>query len=224
TVYAGGLFTIVRGQPRDRLAAIDGTSGALLAWDPGANDEVTGLVASDNRLFVHGKFSTLAGLATPVLSVVDGTTGNSLGWNPLATGTAANTVRVAGGTVFVGGDFTKVEGVRVDALAGFPLTALLDAPPVAVRSGSLALAAAPNPARGPLAVSFALAQESAVQVCVLDVSGRLVARLLHDRLGPGTHHLDWNGRADRGAIAPGVYLIDVRAGGQRETKRVVLTR
>jgi hypothetical protein len=224
TLYAGGQFTIVRGQPRDRLAAIDATSAQLLAWDPGANGDVTGLVPSGNSLFVHGAFTTIAGTSSPLLSLVDGSTGMALGWDPQVTGNAVNTVRVAAGTVFAGGDFTKVENVRVDALAGFPLTALLDAPPIAVRRGTLALAASPNPARGPLAVAFALAEESEVQVNVLDVSGRLVARLLHERLAAGTHRLAWNGRADRGALAPGVYLVDVRAGEQRETKRVVLTR
>jgi hypothetical protein len=224
TVYCGGQFTIVRGQPRERLAAIDATSGQLLAWDPGANAEVTGIVPSGTSVFVHGAFATISGVASPLLSLLDGTTGLALGWNPLVNGTAVNTLRVAGGTVFAGGDFNKVENVRVDALAAFPLTALLDAPPSAVRGGTLSLAAAPNPARGPLAVTFALAQAADVRVDVLDVSGRAVARLLHEQLGPGTHRLAWNGRGDRGRLAPGVYLIDVRAGEQRETRRVVLTR
>ena len=34
TVYVGGLFRSVDGLARNRLAAVDATSGAVLAWDP----------------------------------------------------------------------------------------------------------------------------------------------------------------------------------------------
>lgn len=40
TLYLGGFFTNVNGQTRNRLAALDATTGALLSWDANAGGEV----------------------------------------------------------------------------------------------------------------------------------------------------------------------------------------
>ncbi len=38
TVYAGGNFTSIGGQARNRIAALDAATGAATAWDPNADD------------------------------------------------------------------------------------------------------------------------------------------------------------------------------------------
>ena len=48
TVYLGGSFESVGGEPRGNLAAVDATSGALLEWNPGTTGGGVG------RLFVLG--------------------------------------------------------------------------------------------------------------------------------------------------------------------------
>jgi hypothetical protein len=37
TVYAGGIFTSVGGQPRNRLAALDASTGGATGWNPNPN-------------------------------------------------------------------------------------------------------------------------------------------------------------------------------------------
>jgi len=47
TVYAGGSFTAIGGQPRNRLAALDAATGTATAWDPNVDDSVYGLATGD---------------------------------------------------------------------------------------------------------------------------------------------------------------------------------
>jgi hypothetical protein len=68
-VYIGGDFTQVydetlrRYVPRQRLAAFDRTSGALLDWNPGANGTVRSLAAGPNGVvYAGGTFTRAAGV------------------------------------------------------------------------------------------------------------------------------------------------------------------
>ena len=54
TIYIGGEFTAVDGQPRNHLAAIDASTGALTAWNPDANGSV--------RPFPAGREQQLRGM------------------------------------------------------------------------------------------------------------------------------------------------------------------
>lgn len=80
---------------------------------------------------------------------------------------------------------------------------LADAPPSAPR-----LALWPNPARGPVTLTFSLAAEATAHVAVFDAAGRQVARLVDQPLGAGTHQLVWDRRNDAGRLLrPGVYFV-----------------
>jgi hypothetical protein len=71
----------------------------------------------------------------------------------------------------------------------------------------------PNPARGPVRVSFALPSESPVTLAVFDVRGRHVRTLTRGILAAGAHRLDWDGRGEDGAPAPaGWYCFRLQAG------------
>ncbi|HEX2156636.1 MAG TPA: hypothetical protein VHS79_06595, partial [Actinomycetes bacterium] len=61
TVYLGGSFTSVDGQPRSRLAACDAASGNLLSWNPSANGVVRALKVSPagTRIYVGGDFTVV---------------------------------------------------------------------------------------------------------------------------------------------------------------------
>lgn len=85
----------------------------------------------------------------------------------------------------------------------------------------LVLAAAPNPSRGAVTLSYALPVAGAVEVTVHDVAGRTVATLLSGRAEAGPHEARWDGRdADGRRAPPGVYLCRVRAGGEAVTRRI----
>jgi len=84
---------------------------------------------------------------------------------------------------------------------------VLDAPGPRVAQPLGAMQARPNPARGDVALHFALAREQDVSLRLFDVSGRLMATLHEGAITAGEHTLRWDGRDARGASAPpGLYL------------------
>uniref|UniRef100_A0A832I3G7 T9SS type A sorting domain-containing protein n=1 Tax=Eiseniibacteriota bacterium TaxID=2212470 RepID=A0A832I3G7_UNCEI len=100
------------------------------------------------------------------------------------------------------------------------------APPLAVAAAAADdarwTAIAPNPARGAVALAFALPRPTAARVTVLDAAGRRVRTLADGPHAAGAHALRWDGRDAAGReVAPGVYLVRLEAGAARDTRRVV---
>jgi hypothetical protein len=60
-VYAGGQFTTIGGQGRNRIAALDAATGNATAWNPSANSTVSALTVTNNRVHIGGQFTTLGG-------------------------------------------------------------------------------------------------------------------------------------------------------------------
>ncbi len=69
TVFVGGDFTLIGGQPHASLAALDGVTGAALAWDPNPDQSVWVLDASSDRIFAGGFFQAAQGV--PHLALMD---------------------------------------------------------------------------------------------------------------------------------------------------------
>ena len=64
-----------------------------------------------------------------------------------------------------------------------------------------------------------------VRLKVYDAAGRLVAILVDEHCGAGSHDVIWDGRDDTGRMsAAGVYLYRLEVGGFTETKRMVLIK
>jgi hypothetical protein len=82
TVYAGGQFNSIGGQTRNRLAAFNPTSGALLSWNANANGNVNALALSDNNslLIAGGAFTTVRGSNQYGMAAVDTVTGEVKPW------------------------------------------------------------------------------------------------------------------------------------------------
>ena len=92
TVYFGGDFTSVGTpasgfQARERLAAANATTGAILPWAPSADRVVNTMVVhpASGRVIVGGGFNTLNATQAWGMGSLDGTTGTTQPW-------AANTV------------------------------------------------------------------------------------------------------------------------------------
>jgi hypothetical protein len=85
---------------------------------------------------------------------------------------------------------------------------------------------APNPTAGHVSVAYRLARAGEVRVAVYDAAGRLVARPLALRQGPGPQKASWNGRTENGRrVSSGVYFMRVTLDGARiGTRRVVVRR
>jgi hypothetical protein len=76
----------------------------------------------------------------------------------------------------------------------------------------------PNPARAGAVVPFTLAEAGPVSLVLYDLLGRRVAVLAEGALGAGAHEALVPDR-----LAPGVYVVELRAGGARHAQRLVLT-
>jgi hypothetical protein len=83
--------------------------------------------------------------------------------------------------------------------------------------------AAPNPFRAGTELRFALPASGRVDLDVIDVRGRVVARVLDGELRPaGRHAVRWDGRDGAGrSVASGVYFLRLNAGNELRTRKVL---
>jgi uncharacterized repeat protein (TIGR01451 family) len=107
TVYVGGRFTAVGGQERQRIAALDATTGQATAWNPAADGDVYTLAVSGNTLYVGGGFQQIGGQPRPYAAALDRTTGRATDWNALSDG-PVYALAVNGTTVYAGGYFDNI--------------------------------------------------------------------------------------------------------------------
>jgi hypothetical protein len=107
---------------------------------------------------------------------------------------------------------------------GEPVTGAAETGPAVMSSAVEFLA--PNPTGGSVSVTYRLARAGEVHVSVYDIAGRLIARPLAGRQGPGPQRATWNGRTEDGRrVSSGVYFMRVTLDGARiGTRRVVVRR
>ncbi len=116
TVYLGGNFTTVDGQPHDHLAAFDVASGTLIdSFAPDLNNTVLAVTATAGTVYAGGLFNTanqvgrarLAAFTTPGSA----TAGQLTGWNPGADATVtAMVIAPDQSRVVIGGSFASLAG------------------------------------------------------------------------------------------------------------------
>ncbi len=119
-VYAGGEFTSVNGSPAGFLAKVDAT-GALL-WNGNAVGGVVrslALSGDSSTLYVGGAFTSLGGSSTlKRFGAVSAATGlAAAGFAPGTVNQPVFALAVQGGSVWLGGDFTMVNGTARQHLA-----------------------------------------------------------------------------------------------------------
>jgi hypothetical protein len=130
TVYVGGSFTSIGGQPRSGIAALDAATGAATSWDPNPNiayGPVDALAVSGQTVFAGGDFTFIGGEARNHLAALDATTGQATSWDPDVQGDRYGpgevyALTVTGQTVYVGGRFTSVGGRTQNAIAAVDAT------------------------------------------------------------------------------------------------------
>jgi len=107
------------------------------------------------------------------------------------------------GVVGAGGSLALASGARFRlALSGEAAESL----PLALALGPVA----PNPTRGSATLAFSLPEAGPVRLAVYDVLGREVVRLADGEVPAGEHRAS----LPEGALAPGVYVVRLEAGGE----------
>ncbi len=121
TLYVGGGFSMVGGQPRHGVAAIDVTTGGVLPWAPtAAGSVVFALAATPEGIYIGGVIDgprpRHAVRVHPITGVVD------LRWDP-APGSLVLAFAVDGARVATAGMFWTYRSVRARGLVGVDLAA-----------------------------------------------------------------------------------------------------
>jgi hypothetical protein len=98
------------------------------------------------------------------------------------------------------------------------------ADPVNTGSGRLVLYQnTPNPFRGSTTIRFETSQRAPVSLSVYNVAGRKVTTLVNGYMEAGPHSVSWDRQDATGARVPsGVYFYELRVGGQKSNKVMVI--
>lgn len=127
TVYLGGSFTTVNGQPRNNVASIDDNLGTTTnAWDPNANGIVHAMTEVGSSMIVAGDVSTFGGITRNKLAAIDLGTGMPTSWNPNVVGGNVYTLATNGSTIYVGGDFAQLGGQTRNNIGAVQVNGTLD--------------------------------------------------------------------------------------------------
>ncbi len=127
TLYVGGLFTLIGGETRNLIAAIDTASAQAKTWAQDTNiigNSVQALALSDNdqRLYIGGDFnaiSTTTGTFTRSnLAAINASDGTLLGWDPRSNASISSLKLTNSDHLIVAsGDFTQVGNQNRNFLA-----------------------------------------------------------------------------------------------------------
>lgn len=115
-LYMGGMFNSLGGVIRNRIAAIDKTTGMPTDWNPDADDRVFCLVLSGNTLYAGGIFTHIGGQVRNRIAALDVTTHNARAWDPDADA-GVNSMLIDGTKLYVGGAFTHIGGSARNRIA-----------------------------------------------------------------------------------------------------------
>jgi hypothetical protein len=126
TIYIGGTFTSVNGQPRTNLAAVSAADGSLTAWAPTTDNEVDALAASGSAIYAGGIFTQVTGAVARNGAAAFDTAGDVLPWDPHPNAASVAALLVEGSHVYLGGAFASTNNgavpttnlARVDAGTG----------------------------------------------------------------------------------------------------------
>ncbi len=109
TLFLGGSFTEVGGQPRYGLAAVDATTGEVLPWNPNANYAgvageaiVQAMALEGNTLYVGGSFSYVGPTVRNRIAAIDATSGVVLPWGAALNAKVDNTPSIISSLALVG--------------------------------------------------------------------------------------------------------------------------
>ena len=110
-LLAGGVFAGIGGEIRNRIAAIDKTTGIATAWNPNIDGTVHKVLLDPQSeiVYVGGAFTQAGGNARNRIAALQTVSDDATDWNPGADA-AVYTMLLDAGTLYVGGAFTQIGG------------------------------------------------------------------------------------------------------------------
>jgi uncharacterized delta-60 repeat protein len=118
-ILVGGLFSSIGGQPRNRMARLDATTGAADSFDPNASgpggtggtgsvDAIA--VQADGKIIAGGSFTSIGGQPRNSIARLDATSGLADSFDPNASPQVLALALQTDGKIVVGGFFTNIGG------------------------------------------------------------------------------------------------------------------
>jgi hypothetical protein len=141
-VYVGGQFTHVNGGTRNRLVALDPTTGAVISsFAVNVGGSVKAIVATKDTVYVGGQFTVANGEPRNRLAAFNASDGTLTAWNPGADYTVNAMVMAPDASkLIVGGAFQNLGG-----LAAYGLGAVNLPPERCCRGRPIRRSATPGP-------------------------------------------------------------------------------
>jgi hypothetical protein len=121
TLYVGGAFTTLSGQPRSNLGAVDAQSGVAGAWRPDPSDKVEAVEPACGTVYAGGWFSQIGGEPRSYLAALDPGSAHATAWAPEPDGAVFALAR-SGLTLYAGGNFGGTDRAVSPHLAGLDVS------------------------------------------------------------------------------------------------------
>ena len=109
-LYVGGSFTLLDGQFRTSLAAVNSSTGAVTTWAPDVAGGVVNCLTTDGMtLYIGGSFTSINSQTRNRIASFSIPTKTLNTWNPSANA-AVQALALSGATVYAGGSFSTIGG------------------------------------------------------------------------------------------------------------------
>ncbi|MEH0110276.1 PKD domain-containing protein [Tersicoccus sp. MR15.9] len=113
-IYVAGLFTSVAGQARNRVAAFDAATGALIStWKPDVNARADTVAATADTVYIGGEFTAVNGAQRAKVAAVSASSGATLPFSAAVVGGyGVKGLEIAPdrSKIVIDGSFTSVNG------------------------------------------------------------------------------------------------------------------
>ncbi|MFC3908261.1 hypothetical protein ACFORL_04120 [Legionella dresdenensis] len=143
TLYVGGLFTSIGGQTRNRLAALDASTGQATSWNPNVTgSEVTTMTKLGGTVYIGGLFTQVGSDSRTNIAAIDAVSGAvTASWlNNPANGQVVTLIN-DGALIYAGGAYSTIGGAARTRVAALdPVTGVATAWAPTVNNAVLALA------------------------------------------------------------------------------------
>src|SRR5439155_5542547 len=135
TLYAGGQFTLIGGQPRNNLAALNVSDGTATNFNPAPNgsdfgSSVFALAVSGSTIYAGGGFTFIGGQPRDYMAGLNTADGTATNFNPKADNSVHALSVATDGKLYVGGffkgfDLGPQQGFAIFSPPPVPLTAVV---------------------------------------------------------------------------------------------------